>query len=301
MTAAALVIRSTLPARRVLFNVPCDNERFLSKAVGMPVDCLTLDLEDGVGEEKKEVARDRLRAMLMETAPLARFPHSREVLVRINGADSPHFDADLACLASIPAERRPHGILLPKTESAAHLKRLNQWVDAHYGSHQPQPSLLLAIETARGIVDLKDTLSGGDIRRAQALIFASEDYCADLGLSRSPEASEMLWARSQLVAHARAFRLQAIDMVCIDYQNKEQLVRECQDGVRMGFDGKQAIHPSQIDVILDHFRPSKTTLQFARDILAAVELHGGKPFVLQGIVVDTPVVKWAQLINSSRE
>ena len=279
--------------------MPLDNDRFLSKAKGLKLDSLTLDLEDGVSEAKKAVARHRLQELFRDASPAEAFPNTREVLVRINGVDSPHFEEDLHALARIPQQLRPHGILLPKTESPLHLRKLNQWIDEAYAEEDAHiPAILLAIETAKGMVDLRDIMRA-DFGRTQALIFASEDYCADLGLSRSPEGLEMLWARSRIVAHARAFKLQAIDMVCIDYQNQSQLIRECHDGVRMGFDGKQAIHPAQIEVIMENFMANPRTIEFAKNIIAQNEIHSGKPFVLDGIVVDKPVVHWAQMILNS--
>lgn len=73
--------------------------------------------------------------------------------------------------------------------------------------------------------------------------FASEDFCADLGATRTSGAEELLYARSAVVTHAVSYGLQAIDMVCIQFKDNEQLVRECTQGFNLGFTGKQVRPP----------------------------------------------------------
>lgn len=75
--------------------------------------------------------------------------------------------------------------------------------------------------------------------------FGGEDFCADTSITRSSDATELLYARSKIVTYAKCFNMQAIDFVCIDFKNLDQLRNECLQGHSLGFDGKQAIHPSQ--------------------------------------------------------
>lgn len=301
--------------------MPADNDRYFDKVRELILDSVTLDLEDGVAFDKKPLARSRLTSRLQST-PLGALsacthllPNAGELLVRVNGCqNTEELIRDLRALeaacaqeklelrakapaankAALPLRCRPSGLLLPKVESAKHLRLINAWVDEIYGP-ESEMSLLLAIETAKGFVDLRDILSpASSRRRVEGLIFASEDFCADMGMHRTPAGTEMLWARSHLVAHARAYRLQAIDMVCIQYKDRRQLLQECQDGISLGFDGKQAIHPGQIADIYEHFQPTEAARLFARKVVDQSPLHEGKPFVLDGIVVDLPVVKWAE-------
>ena len=92
-------------------------------------------------------------------------------------------------------------------------------------------------------------------------------------MTRTPEATELLYARSCLVTHAVAFGLQAIDMVCIDYKNSDILKKETIQGRQMGFTGKQAIHPNQIEPIYEAFRPGEKEVDFAKRIFAEHERY----------------------------
>jgi citrate lyase subunit beta-like protein len=89
-----------------------------------------------------------------------------------------------------------------------------------------------------------------------------------MGMIRTPSAKELLYARSHIATHARAFGLDAIgtplslrcqqhplDMVCIDFKDPAKLTEEAEEGARMGFTGKQAIHPAQVKIICDSFKP----------------------------------------------
>ena len=98
---------------------------------------------------------------------------------------------------------------------------------------------MAAIETAEGLVNLPEISKlGTNGIRLQGLIFASEDYCADLGLIRTKSMHEMLYARSHLVTYAKLNRIQAIDLVCIDHKDMNALREECVNGRNMGFTGK---------------------------------------------------------------
>lgn len=107
---------------------------------------------------------------------------------------------------------------------------------------------------------------------------------------------ELLYARSKFVSIAKAFDLQAIDLVCIDFKNLEKLKNECIDGKNMGFDGKQAIHPTQIPVIHEWFEPSSARINESQEILKIFidnQKRGIGAFDYNGKVVDMPVVKEA--------
>jgi citrate lyase beta subunit len=203
-------------------------------------------------------------------------------------------------------------------------------------------SILAAIESASGLMNLSQIASTSVQRNNTSLtshsqhshlaglIFASEDYCADLGLTRTTDAKELLHARSSIVTAAKAYGLDAIDMVHIDFRNLQDLQRECDDGRVMGFTGKQAIHPTQVEVINDCFgSASAQDLVFASRVVEEYEhvvlmvkprqdegcggtkatvdreasnnastIDGATTAVagacvVDGIVVDAPVYKWA--------
>eukprot|EP01126_Amoeba_proteus_P049619 TRINITY_DN5813_c0_g3_i3.p1 TRINITY_DN5813_c0_g3~~TRINITY_DN5813_c0_g3_i3.p1 ORF type:complete len:115 (+),score=20.80 TRINITY_DN5813_c0_g3_i3:625-969(+) len=93
--------------------------------------------------------------------------------------------------------------------------------------------------------------------------------------------------------------LQAIDMVCIKYKDNAQLIHECVEGRNLGFTGKQAIHPLQIPLIYDNFKPDSSQLLFAQEIVKLSKLHkesGKGVFEVSGKMIDKPMILWAQKI-----
>jgi len=103
------------------------------------------------------------------------------------------------------------------------------------------------------------------------LLFAAEDYCADTSIIRTPSRLELLYTRSQISLAAKTFGLEAVDMVCVNYKDIDYLKDECKDGRRLGFDGKQAIHPSQVDIIQSTFVPTEKEIRRAAKIVAMME------------------------------
>jgi citrate lyase subunit beta-like protein len=130
-----------------------------------------------------------------------------------------------------------------------------------------------------------------------AIVFALEDYCADIEAIQTAKATKLLYARSQIVIAAKAHGLQAIDMVHIQYKDLDGLAVECQHAKELGFTGKQAIHPTQVPTIHRVFSPSETDVDFATRIIQRyyneTTLGGKGACVVDGIVVDAPVYKWA--------
>ena len=115
-----------------------------------------------------------------------------------------------------------------------------------------------------------------------------------MGLIRTESAIELLYARSRIVMFAVANNLQPIDMVCIDYKNPSVLLKETREGRNMGYVGKQAIHPNQIQVIYDAFRPTLDQFEFAKKIISENEKFQQKgigAFELNGKMIDMPMVK----------
>jgi citrate lyase subunit beta-like protein len=282
--------------RRSLLSVPGSDPRKIEKAATLSADAIVLDLEDGVPMDKKMVARQ-----LVTEALQTRDFGDAEVCVRINALDTGRLALD--DLQAILVQPALQSIVVPKLETAADLEFVRRLVGILATNAGRNVRILGAIESARGLMNLQEIAKAGTGATSlpcaylDALIFASEDYCADLELIRTESATEMLYARSKLVTVAKAYGLQAIDMVHIDFRNLEDLERECQEGREMGFTGKQAIHPAQLETIHRKFAPSATDIDFARKCVreyeAATATAGKGACVVDGIVVDAPVYKWA--------
>ncbi|KAJ2384893.1 hypothetical protein GGI05_004862, partial [Coemansia sp. RSA 2603] len=122
------------------------------------------------------------------------------------------------------------------------------------------------------------------------------DYCADTGIIRTASRRELYYARASVATTAHALRLQAIDMVTMDFRSMETLREESQEGAEMGFTGKQVIHPAQVDTVQEMFAPPREVVERAARIVRGYEVNyavGRGAFDLDGKAIDMPVVKWA--------
>ncbi len=280
-------------SRRALLYVPGNEQRKIEKATTLGVDSVCLDLEDGVAANRKREARVAVARALRELD----FGRA-ERLARINAIGSGLEEDDL--VAILPA--RPDGIVVPKLSSADQVRWVSQRIAAFeevQGWGLRSVVLLAMIETARGIVDLPQIASAD--ARLEGLIFGAEDYAADIGAFRTREGLEVLYARSAVVTCAAAFGLQAIDLLDVDFRELERLRDEARQGARMGFAGKQIIHPNQIAPVQEAFTPDDEAIGQAQRILQAALEHqaaGSGAFALDSKMVDMPIIKAAERVLS---
>ncbi|MFZ4617940.1 MAG: HpcH/HpaI aldolase/citrate lyase family protein [Rectinemataceae bacterium] len=280
-------------ARRGLLYIPGDDLRKITKGTTLGVDCVCLDMEDGVAANRKAEARTVIQAALRDLD----FGTS-ERLVRINAMGTGLEEEDLdAVLGSGPGVR-PDGIVLPKAESAEEVRHISARIaqaEARYGWKPGGISLIILIETALGLVDMRSILTADP--RLEAVIFGAEDLAGSIGMIRTKGCLELLYARSALVTHAAAFGLQAIDMVHSDFRDLEGLRIACLEGASLGFSGKQLVHPGQVVPAQEAFTPSKEAIADARRLVDAFEAQqraGRGAFDFGGIMVDMPILRTAR-------
>ncbi len=277
--------------RRALLYMPGDDMHKIQKALTLGVDCICMDIEDGVAANRKAEAR----ATIAEALRTLDFGASERV-VRINPVGSGMERDDLdAVLGS-----KPDGILIPKVGYADQVRWAAEQLsraEREHGWAEGSIVLLALIETALGVVNLKEICQASP--RLQALIFGAEDLAGDIGAIRTREGWEIFYARSAVVTHAAAFGLQALDMVYMDLKNLDGLAEECRAAAQMAYSGKQAIHPNQIQPIQNAFTPSDEAIAKAKRVVEAAEQNqreGKGAFALDGKMVDAPVVKAAQRV-----
>lgn len=282
---------SLLRPRRTLLYVPGSDWRKMEKAAGLGVDCVCLDLEDGVAPGSKAEARELIAKALSELD----FGNS-ERLVRVNAADSSYQTEDLQ-LASHP---KIQGLVLPKTASATDVQAVGMRLQQAEQARSLAPnslSLLAQIESAMGVVNLKE-IASADTHLA-GLVFGSEDFASDVGAIRTQEAEEVFYARSAVVTYAAAFGLQAIDMLHVNFKDRQGLARLAIQGARLGYSGMQIVHPDQIEPVLAAFTPSAEEAAWAQRVVDAYEQHdaeGRGAFALDGKMIDMPLVKAARRV-----
>jgi citrate lyase beta subunit len=278
-------------SRRALLYVPGDDRHKIEKALTLKVDCICLDMEDGVAPSRKQQARLSIQAALHELDFGA-----AEKLVRINPIGSSLEADELA--AVLPA--RPDGIVIPKVENAGQVTWVSgqiESVELERGWPLNSIRLIVDVETARGLLNLNEIAAQP---RLDAIIFGAEDFATDIGATRTPEAWEVFYARSAIVIAAAAYGLQAIDMVSIDFKDMDRLRVESRFGAQLGYTGKQVIHPNQVTPVQEAFSPDQAAIQHAQRIVDSFEasLKEGKgAYALDGDkMIDMPLVKAARSV-----
>lgn len=285
---------NTLPPRSFLF-VPGDHPERLAKALDRDADALILDLEDSVAPEDKVRARANVAAFLRET----RAEKRRALLIaRVNGLATGLIDDDLdAVIASAP-----DAIFLPKAEGGGAISHL----DAKLAVREARGGLAdgaiaiyaLATETARAVLTTASYAACS--ARLAGLAWGREDLSVALGTSATHDEYGHLLdtfrlARGLCLLGAYAAGAQAIDAVEPDFTNLARLRRESLAAWRDGFTGKLAIHPSQVAIINECFRPSREELAEARALVAAFAQAGGRGAIaVDGVMRDVPHLERAR-------
>lgn len=270
----------TPPPRSYLY-VPGSNQHMMEQALASQADAVVLDLEDAVAPNRKALAREQV-ARLLQTRP------PKPIVVRINALGSGLADEDLAAIAGPWLA----GVRLPKTEApddvlylADRLERLG--CDA---------GIQCLIESALGVE------RAFEIARAHARVvdvgLGEVDLMADLGVS---DDAALVYARSRIVVAARAAGLPApAQGVYTNIHDLDGLRRSTDEGKRMGFFGRSAIHPAQLAVVNAVFTPSEDELRAARDLIARLEAAaetGTGAFALpDGRFVDLAVAEAARRV-----
>ncbi len=268
--------------RSFLF-VPADSERKMQVAASAGADALIFDLEDSVAAEARADARQLVRENIKG--------HD-DIWVRINPLDSE--DADLDLEAIMPAA--PAGIMLPKPESAADAMDLGVRLDELENDHGIPAGRTRILPLCTERPEALFALGGyvGVTERLYGLSWGAEDLSAAVGATQSRD-EKGNWlppyelARSLCLFAAAAADVAAIDTVFTDFRDTYGLARYASNARRDGFSGMLAIHPAQVEVINDAFRPTREEVERARRIVALfAENPGAGTLAMDGEMIDKP-------------
>lgn len=255
--------------------VPASRPDRFAKAGAAGADVVLLDLEDAVAAQDKASARGAASEWV-DTHP---------AVVRVNGAGSAWHAQDLAALRG---RRMLAGVMVPKAESVAALAT----VDDALGGEVP---ILALIESAVGLLEARSIAGAARVAR---LAFGNLDFAADCGLTvDDTSGSELLHARSTLVVASRAAGLPGpLDGVHPDVNDFQGLEATTARVARLGFTGKLCIHPKQVPTVARALAPRPEEVDRARRILAAAQTAGTAAFLLDGAMVDAPVLRRAEAV-----
>lgn len=270
-------------ARRSCLSVPARPSRKLEKAAGLEPDEIVIDLEDSVPTELKAEARAAVAEALLNGEFAA-----ASVSVRVNGRETPWFSDDLRALAS--AGERLASVIVPKVESGDDLATAEALL-AEAARERPIGVQAL-IESAQGLRDVNDiAASGGAL---EALILGPADMSVSLGFSSPEEGPRWDFVRSAVLVAARAAGIQAIDGPFLRVSDADGLRNSAERAHDLGFDGKWALHPAQIEALNEVFSPTGEEVAHAHEILAALGGKADGAVALDGEMIDEASRKRAQ-------
>jgi malyl-CoA/(S)-citramalyl-CoA lyase len=295
---------------RAYLAVPAHRSRLVAKAASSDADAVFMDLEDAVPPSEKALALDEAARSLA-----ALDWGDKHVAVRLNAVDSPFIDREIRVLAPLA---RLDAVIVPKAERPADIGAIADRFKAAAPDRPSPVALELLIETALGLVNV-DALAAAH-ESVSALHLGVGDFAASIGartsdVGISPDSyrhtgsaqSGYVAAPLDLFAYpmmrvlvaARAFGLRAIDGPCGAFHDAMLTEATAQKAAAMGFDGKQIIHPDQIEPTLRAFIPSGTELAQAQRIVAAMEqaeAQGQGAVTLDGRMIDYANLRMARRI-----
>ncbi len=274
---------SARPRRSALYT-PGSNRRALDKARSLPADVLLLDLEDAVAPAAKEEAR----TAVVEEVARGGFGF-REVVIRVNGLDTPWGASDLEAAARSGAD----AVLLPKVEAGDGVREAERRLAA---AGAPAGMALWAmIETPRGVLRAAEVAAAAP--RLACLVAGTSDLVKDLHARHTALRLEVLASLSLTVLAARAHGLAVLDGVHLDLSDDAGFEASCRQGVELGFDGKTLIHPRTIEAANRLFAPDAGGIERARRIIAAhaeAQAQGRGVVVVEGRLVEALHVEEAR-------
>jgi citrate lyase subunit beta/citryl-CoA lyase len=262
---------------------PASSLKMMEKAAGAEGDILIFDLEDAVAPDQKAAARENILNIVAKIDF-----KNREWGIRINGVHTPYFFDDLLLLLEIS---RPLTVVLPKADSREDVVILDCML-SQLEFKNPALSPLwvqVLIESSSGLERVHEVCRATS--RVTAVIFGAGDYTADTGASFTRNG--LFYARSKIVVAAAFAGIQPIDNVSPDFRNLEALEEDARLGKELGFTGKWAIHPAQVEVINKVFSPTVEEVKKAKKVIQAYEEAKAKG--IGAISVDNQMIDEAVL------
>lgn len=277
--------------RRTMMFVPGNNAGMVKDAGIYGADSIMFDLEDSVSMDQKDAAR-----MLVYEALQTQDYGDAELVVRVNGIDTPYFKNDVFAMVKAGIQV----VRLPKVESAQMMKDLVTVVEEaekKFNIPVGTTHVMAAIESARGVLKALEIAESTD--RMIGLALSAEDYTTDMKTHRYPDGAELEFARNMILHAARAAGIAAFDTVFTNMNDVEGFQRETEHIHQLGFDGKSLVNPRQVDWVNKVYEPTKKEIENALDVEAAIEeanAKGSGVISMNGQMVDRPVVLRAQRV-----
>lgn len=251
-------MNKTIRPRRTALYMPGSNQRALDKARQLPVDVVIMDLEDAVAPDAKEAAR----ANVIAAVAAGGYGH-REIVIRINGYGSPWWKDDLVAVATSGA----NAMLAPKIDGADVLSKLGDLLTINGAPNDMR--LWTMAETATAILNINHIANADP--RLEVIVMGTSDLAAELRIPPDPDRIGLLPALTTSILAARAHGLDILDGVYGDLTDADGFASACEQGRKLGFDGKTLIHPGQIEAANRVFGISAADAATAAEVIKAWE------------------------------
>lgn len=251
--------------RRSCLYVPGINDRAMAKIPSLGADVFIMDLEDAVDPSAKDTARHAVVNWLADRPSV-----NAELLVRINGVDSPWGHEDLAAIVAA----QPDGIVVPKVSAKADMLSLNEQLDSLGAS--TDLSLWAMIETPLGVLNASSIAAASQSTRLAGLIVGCNDLAKAMGLPGDPPRDAFIYALQSVIMAGKSYDLAVIDAVYNAINEESGLRSEAQQARSWGFQGKTIIHPKHIDIVNSAFTPTAEELAADRQLVALFERPGNE-------------------------
>ena len=274
---------------RSLIFVPGNRANMLERARSFNADVIMVDLEDSVPPGEKVNARE----MATEWVPALR-REGKRVMVRVNSLDTGLTRPELEALVSPDL----YGISLGKVESIWNMRdaeRMLGNIEPAAGVEPGSVKIIPWIETAKAHTEARQIAECSP--RVVAIAFGAEDFTNDMGIERTDTGEEVQVPRAMVPVAARAGEVGSLDSPFVSFRDPDALRADAGRARQMGYTGKFAIHPAQLDIINETFSPSDAEVAYARRVMAGweqAEAEGRGSLAIDGRMVDVPVVKRAQ-------
>lgn len=255
MTNAVAVALGSL---RSILMVPGDDRHKAAKAAASAADAVLLDLEDSVPASGKAGALELVRESVSTIDWRGKY-----LICRTNPIGSKWFASEWSALASMAAGRRLDAFMIPKVNHGLELPPSSPGAAG-------EPALVALVEDALGFVNLADLCRSG---RFAAIAFGAGDFAASLGMMVPGDSADGPYSqvRAQLAVYAKAFGLAAFDTPSSNFKDLEAFEKESAWARSVGFDGKLAIHPAQVEIINRVFSPSPREVEWAMRVTSVLD------------------------------
>lgn len=274
--------------KRSLLFIPGNNPSMIQNAIVFESDAVIFDLEDAVSSLEKDSAR-----MIVSEFIESSFGFNKEIIVRINPADTPYYLSDLKLIVSEKLDT----IMLPKATEKT-VKDLVVKLDEIEEKKKitKRIKIIPIIEAAKSVLQIEKI---APLPRVSGMLLGAEDLSLDMGIIRTKQGDEISYVRSKLALACKAYDIDAIDTPFIDVNDDEGLEEDTKRARLLGLNAKSCIHPRQASVVNSVFSPSSFDIEYAKKVLLGYEEAqkvGLGVFSLEGKMIDKPIVERAMRV-----